>query len=229
MRLETKGWVTQDFLVSNLTQVSTPAIFQPISLFDYTTFADLLIVLDGTWATAACWTPESGIPYKESIAALNNISEVDTETPVEQFWRYVLSCLAASKYPPRNEVLHASEGIEEVGPIQADLFGCLIVAWALVYGFIWKGLHNSGKVYDAILCCFAVCLINFAFCAFWKVQKSIFTKQQEKSLPLILLFQANHFHHHLNKSYFHNLDQKDFQRFPLTGKSVSLKVLISRM
>merc|ERR1712142_666936 len=89
---------------------------------------------NGTWATAACWTPESGIPYKESLAAFHNISEEDTETSVEQFWR--------------NEVLHQSGGIEEVGAIQWDLFGCLIVAWALVYVFIWRGLHNSGKVGD---------------------------------------------------------------------------------
>ena len=45
-----------------------------------------------------------------------------------------------------NEVLHVSGGIEEVGEVQWDLFVCLIVAWILVYGFIWKGLHNSGKV-----------------------------------------------------------------------------------
>ena len=45
-----------------------------------------------------------------------------------------------------NEVLHASGGIEEVGDVQLDLLACLIVAWALVYVFIWKGLHNSGKV-----------------------------------------------------------------------------------
>ena len=88
--------------------------------------------LDGSWATVSCWAPESGIPYKDSLAAMHNISEADTETAVEQFWK--------------NEVLHASGGIEDVGEIQWDLFICLIVAWALVYGFIWKGLHNSGKV-----------------------------------------------------------------------------------
>ena len=44
--------------------------------------------LDGTWATVACWTPESGIPFPESVAAMHNISEADSETAVEQFWRY---------------------------------------------------------------------------------------------------------------------------------------------
>jgi len=87
---------------------------------------------NGTWATTACWNPESGIPYPESMPAMHNISEADSETAVEQFWS--------------NEVLHISGGIEEVGEVQWDLFACLILAWALVYGFIWKGLHNSGKL-----------------------------------------------------------------------------------
>ena len=45
-----------------------------------------------------------------------------------------------------NEVLHISGGIEEVGAVQADLFGFLVAAWVVVYCVIWKGLHNSGKV-----------------------------------------------------------------------------------
>lgn len=39
-----------------------------------------------------------------------------------------------------------SSGIEEVGYVQWDLLGYLILAWAVVYCVIWKGLHNSGKV-----------------------------------------------------------------------------------
>jgi len=45
------------------------------------------IYLDGSWATVSCWSPESGIPYAESLAAFHNISEEDTETSVEQFWK----------------------------------------------------------------------------------------------------------------------------------------------
>ena len=45
-----------------------------------------------------------------------------------------------------NEVLHMSSGIEEVGYVQWDLLGYLILAWTVVYCVIWKGLHNSGKV-----------------------------------------------------------------------------------
>ena len=50
-----------------------------------------------------------------------------------------------------NEALNISDGIEEPGMVQWDLFGCLIVAWIVVYGVIWKGLHNSGKVWIRIL------------------------------------------------------------------------------
>jgi len=87
---------------------------------------------NGTWANEKCWDSDSGIPYEESLAAQNNISEKDTETAVEQFWS--------------NEVLHISESINDVGPIQTDLMLFLILAWFVTYCVIWKGLHNSGKV-----------------------------------------------------------------------------------
>jgi len=86
---------------------------------------------NGTWANEKCWDSDSGIPYEESLAAQNNISEKDTETAVEQFWS--------------NEVLHISESIDDVGPIQTDLMLFLILAWFVTYCVIWKGLHNSGK------------------------------------------------------------------------------------
>jgi len=87
---------------------------------------------NGSWANEKCWNPESGLPYDESVAYQYNISKNLTETPVEQFWN--------------NEVLHISGGIEEVGEVQTDLFCFLLLAWIIVYGVIWKGLHNSGKV-----------------------------------------------------------------------------------
>lgn len=33
-----------------------------------------------------------------------------------------------------------------MGGVQTDLFCFLLLAWVIVYGVIWKGLHNSGKV-----------------------------------------------------------------------------------
>ena len=45
-----------------------------------------------------------------------------------------------------NEVLHISGSIDDVGGVQWDLMVFLVLAWIVVYGVIWKGLHNSGKV-----------------------------------------------------------------------------------
>ena len=45
-----------------------------------------------------------------------------------------------------NAVLGISSGIHEIGGIQWELFGYLMLAWVMVYLVIWKGLHNSGKV-----------------------------------------------------------------------------------
>jgi len=91
---------------------------------------------EGTWANEKCWNPESGIPFNESVPFHRGITEVESETAVEQFWN--------------NEVLHMSSGLEDVGGIQWDLFGYLVLAWTVVYCVIWKGLHNSGKV---LWCC----------------------------------------------------------------------------
>jgi len=86
---------------------------------------------NGSWANEKCWNPEDGLNYTDSTPFKLNISQNDTQSPVEQFWK--------------NEVLHASEGINEVGEVQSDLFCFLLLAWIIVYGVIWKGLHNSGK------------------------------------------------------------------------------------
>jgi len=85
----------------------------------------------GSWANEKCWNPEDGAPFNESMAFRLNISANQTESSVEQFWN--------------NEVLHMSDSIEEVGDVQVDLFCFLMLAWILVYGVVWRGLHNSGK------------------------------------------------------------------------------------
>lgn len=41
-----------------------------------------------------------------------------------------------------------SSGITDIGGMQWELFGLLILAWVLVYLIIAKGLHQSGKVHD---------------------------------------------------------------------------------
>ena len=49
--------------------------------------------------------------------------------------------------------------------IQWDLLGCLIVAWLVVYGVIWKGLHNSGKVRTHVF--FMNCIKQVSFQILW--------------------------------------------------------------
>lgn len=39
-----------------------------------------------------------------------------------------------------------TNGIDELGGLQWELLGCLILGWTLVYLIVWKGLHQSGKV-----------------------------------------------------------------------------------
>jgi len=125
---------------------------------------------NGTWANEKCWNPESGANYSQSLAFSLDIPINETESPVEQFWN--------------NEVLHISDGIQDVGGVQTDLFCFLLLAWIIVYGVIWKGLHNSGKVlwFSAIfpyvvlsiLCCKALTLegafdgIKFLFTPQWE-------------------------------------------------------------
>jgi len=46
----------------------------------------------------------------------------------------------------RKRVLMITDGIHEIGGLQWELFGCLVLGWILVYFIIWKGLHQSGKV-----------------------------------------------------------------------------------
>ena len=43
--------------------------------------------LVGSWANEKCWNPEDGAPFNESMAYRLNISEKQTESSVEQFWK----------------------------------------------------------------------------------------------------------------------------------------------
>lgn len=45
-----------------------------------------------------------------------------------------------------NNVLHLTDGIDEVGELRWQLVICLILAWILVYFCLWKGIKSSGKV-----------------------------------------------------------------------------------
>jgi len=50
----------------------------------------------------------------------------------------------------RKRVLQITEGIDDLGGIQWELLGCLVLGWVLVYIIIWRGLHASGKVRETV-------------------------------------------------------------------------------
>lgn len=46
------------------------------------------------------------------------------------------------------KALDISPSIEESGGVNGKLFGCLALAWVVVYVCIVKGVKSSGKVFD---------------------------------------------------------------------------------
>jgi hypothetical protein len=88
-------------------------------------------------------------PFPFSLG--NDISMFKWLLPVQEWVQYILvfntyfhSLLC------RKRVLQMSEGIDDIGGIQWELLGCLVLGWALVYIIIWRGLHASGKVREAV-------------------------------------------------------------------------------
>ncbi len=49
-------------------------------------------------------------------------------------------------YSPSHKVLEITAGIENAGGIRWELFGLLVLAWAIVYFCIFKGVKSTGKV-----------------------------------------------------------------------------------
>lgn len=46
----------------------------------------------------------------------------------------------------RKRVLEVSSGIDDIGNIRWELLGCLVLAWALCYVCICRGVKQTGKV-----------------------------------------------------------------------------------
>ncbi|KAJ9592234.1 hypothetical protein L9F63_001235, partial [Diploptera punctata] len=80
---------------------------------------------DNWWNSPNCFT--RGM----NVSIVHNHTN-HTITPVEEYWE--------------KRVLQITDGIDDVGGIQWELFGCLILGWGLVYLIIWRGLHASGKI-----------------------------------------------------------------------------------
>ena len=45
----------------------------------------------------------------------------------------------------RHNVLEITDGIDKPGAMNWEMFGCLLLAWVLVYFCIWKGIRTTGK------------------------------------------------------------------------------------
>lgn len=74
-------------------------------------------------------------PTNLSILDQNNLAENTknaTKTPVEEYWD--------------RKVLGITSGISDLGGMQWELLGTLVMAWLVVYLIIMKGLHASGKI-----------------------------------------------------------------------------------
>ncbi|KAK7792946.1 hypothetical protein R5R35_008084 [Gryllus longicercus] len=76
------------------------------------------------WNTPDCFTPGDNATHEHRSN--------HTTTPVEEYWD--------------RRVLEISSGIEDIGGMQWELLGCLLLGWCLVYLIIWRGLHQSGKI-----------------------------------------------------------------------------------
>uniref|UniRef100_A0A3P9DFN5 Transporter n=1 Tax=Maylandia zebra TaxID=106582 RepID=A0A3P9DFN5_9CICH len=53
---------------------------------------------------------------------------------------------SASQQFFENRLLEKTRGIEELGGLRWELFGCLVFAWVIVYLCIFKGVKSTGKV-----------------------------------------------------------------------------------
>ncbi|GJQ72527.1 hypothetical protein Trydic_g14687 [Trypoxylus dichotomus] len=86
---------------------------------------------DNWWNTKDCSAGESDIfNVTRNHSVLSNINR--TTTPVEEFFD--------------RKVLGITDGIENIGGMQWQLFTCLVIGWIMIYSVIRKGLHQSGKI-----------------------------------------------------------------------------------
>lgn len=100
----------------------------------------------GYWTDEFCNDPAIQENATEGYFISTNGSEIVNglgESPAQQFWE--------------RRVLSISSGIDEVGSIRWELLGCLVLAWALCYVCICRGVKQTGKiVYFTALCPYVI-------------------------------------------------------------------------
>ncbi|GLD51190.1 sodium- and chloride-dependent GABA transporter 2-like protein, partial [Lates japonicus] len=84
------------------------------------------------WASCNnTWNTETCIDFGQNGSFYGYMNKNATSS-VKEFWQ--------------RRVLGLSAGIEEMGRIQWDLAGCLLLSWIICYFCIWKGVKTSGKI-----------------------------------------------------------------------------------
>nr|XP_057907112.1 sodium- and chloride-dependent GABA transporter 2-like [Doryrhamphus excisus] len=82
---------------------------------------------NNSWNTEACFL----FDYRNQTSNVSSLPE-NTTSPVTEFWE--------------REVLHLSNNLDQLGPINWKLAVCLAVVWLICYFCVWKGVKSTGKV-----------------------------------------------------------------------------------
>jgi len=102
------------------------------------------------WNTEACrrfdsknCTSQGGVMTKEEDCVFAKDVTVDV-------WKNLTETANNAKMPS-DEFFHffmldISKGIHDIGSIRWELAGCLLIAWAIVYCALWKGIKSFGKL-----------------------------------------------------------------------------------
>ncbi|XP_010765349.1 sodium- and chloride-dependent GABA transporter 2-like [Notothenia coriiceps] len=104
------------------------------------------------WATCNnTWNTDSCVVLNNFNATANWTSPVNASSSILEFWQ--------------RRVLNISTGIEVLGNIQGDLALYLLLAWALCYFCVWKGVRSTGKRNkDTLIVHCSFCRDSFYLC-----------------------------------------------------------------
>ncbi|KAJ8046282.1 Sodium- and chloride-dependent GABA transporter 2 [Holothuria leucospilota] len=90
----------------------------------------------GYWTDIKCNDPslQPEVGFDGHFLTTNGtwLSNEQGQSPAQQFWE--------------RRVLNVSGGIDQVGSVRLELLGCLILAWALCYVCICRGVKQTGKI-----------------------------------------------------------------------------------
>ncbi|XP_076330492.1 sodium-dependent dopamine transporter-like [Tachypleus tridentatus] len=117
------------------------------------------------WSTAACYSYQDADECAQRNGTYYNKTCVDYETSVSLNLSTIVKNM--EKKTPADEyflhyVLDISRGIEDTGEVKWYLVLCLLLAWIIVFGCLFKGVQTSGKVvYFTALFPYLVLVIMF--------------------------------------------------------------------